>query len=240
MRALQLFLLLTIPNILCGQDAFEGTIDYKIISAGTGDFAPSGTMSIYIRGQDLLIRADMAGVPGSRVLIKSSENVAYMIDDSSKNVIKLDLNPGLENIRMGEVPEEFRKEYEDAIGEVQEKSDTIGVTFIPGGELRIIAGYECRKYNFMDADGNQESVVWLTREIRSQGLSKLGNKIGIMSGLFTSEGFPLRIENATNTEGQDQPMIIEATKIRKGSLDPGLFQLPAGYQVQDLFGIFKN
>ncbi|HLF33188.1 MAG TPA: DUF4412 domain-containing protein [Cyclobacteriaceae bacterium] len=240
MRNIVLFLFLAMPDILCGQDAFEGIIEYRIISTGTGEIAPSGTMSFYIRGQDLLIRAHMAEVPGSRILLKSSENAAYMIDDSSKNVIRLELNPGLENIRMGEVPEEFRKEYEGALREVQEKSDTSVVTFKPASETRVIVGYECRKYNILGADGNLESVAWLTREIQFHGLGKFGDKTGIMGGLFTSEGFPLRIENMNNSEGEDQPMIVEATKVRKASLDPELFQVPVGYHVQDLFGIFKD
>lgn len=103
-----------------------------------------------------------------------------------------------------------------------DEDDNLKVT--KTSETRDILGYKTTKYIVENPGDNSRQVIWATSQIK---LKSLNTKVGSQSSLFYKDidGLPLRME--VSAEGTN--VVIEATEVKRGSLDATLFRVPAGY-----------
>ena len=125
--------------------------------------------------------------------------------------------------------------------DVQDYVNDIKVT--DTGITKTIDGYACRKYTYVDGDGNQ-SETWLTREI-NLGHEQLYKAMTAMiggggggtqmpnTGELPMEGFPIHSVTVT-PKGETHEVHYRDVKIGVGEMDRGAVEIPAGIEIMDL------
>jgi hypothetical protein len=234
-----LYILFFIPSLSYSQTGFEGIIEFKIKSEGSTPEPTYGNMTFLIRGQDFVIKLDGPGYPASKMLYRNSDHAMYIIDDAGKNIIKLDFSIGQTGMPIGEVPEEYKKTYQEAMNAGRVKNEKSKISLENTGESSNILGYACMKYKVSD-ESDIQSFVWLAGAIHVDFPEGMDHYAGPLDGLLTHEGFPLRIENSSRSQGLVLKMIAEAQKVQKTSLSHDLFEVPTGYHVEDIFNYLNN
>ena len=234
-----LYFLILAPAAFC-QDEFDGTIEYHIKTESNHELSERGSMKFFIGGDNLLIRITVLNQENSNteLLFRKKDNAAYLISDSSKAAYKLNLADFKNTTPAGKVPEEYEETYTGALREAKISADSLKLRLMDTGETSRIAGFDCRKFRVEGEKNISESYVWLAPEIQVSVPTSIGDETGPLSGLFTDKGFPLRIENISLDHGIKQVMTVEAVRVDRKAVDPGFFEIPEGYQTEDLMQLF--
>ena len=153
------------------QEKFEGVIRYQINNSMenmTPGIMPAFT-EYHIKGNDISIQMiSDDGAKLARILIDGDQNTLYMIDDEARTAMKVVVSNKAEDERIGNVPEEFREEYEKALKETDNTLESEQIDLKESGESLTIAGYKCEKFIVTAETGGAyfESEVWLTDKIQ--------------------------------------------------------------------------
>jgi len=228
-----------------GQDRFEGIIRYQIKSSMgnmESGMAPAFT-EYHIKGNDIniqMIGAD--GIKMARILVDGDQSIFYMIDDEARTAMKVMVRDEAGENRIGNVPEEFKEEYEKAIKEADSALESEQIDLRETGESMTIAGYECEKFIVTAETGEAffESEVWLTEKILVQVPDVLKDKNNPLLVFMNEKGFPLRFAGKSNSNGKFYDFEMIAVKITPRSLDPGDFEIPADYHVSDMTNFLER
>jgi hypothetical protein len=228
-----------------GDDGFEGIIRFQIKSSmadmNTG-LLPAFT-EYHIKGDDIVIQ--MIGADNlkmARILIKGNQRTFYMIDDDARTAMKVKVSDGEEEDRIGNVPDEYREEYEKALKEADKNLDSEKIDLIETGETLIIQGYKCKKYIVTAEAGEAlvKSEVWLTDKIQVSVPEVLKDKKNPLLLFMNENGFPLRFTGKSNSDGQSFNFEMVAVKVSPGYLDPVNFEIPADYHISDMTSFLER
>ena len=227
------------------QEGFEGIIRYQIKnSMGNMD---SGLMPAFteyhIKGKDISIQMiDADGAKMARILLNGDQSTFYMIDDEARTAMKVMVSDDADEKRIGNVPEEFKEEYEKALKEADNALESDQVDLKETGESMTIAGYECEKYIVTAETGEAffESEVWLTEKIQVQVPDVLKDKNNPLLLFMNEKGFPLRFTGKSNSNGQSYNFEMVAVKVTPGSLNSDNFEIPADYHVSDMTSFLER
>ncbi len=89
-----------------------------------------------IKGNDIIIQMiSDDGVNMARILIDGDQSTFYMIDDEAKTAMKVIVSEEAEEERIGNVPEEFKEEYEKALKEAESALESEQIDLKETGEL---------------------------------------------------------------------------------------------------------
>jgi len=228
---------------LVAQDQFEGIITYQVkitFQADQKSNVPEFT-EYRIRGNDMIVRISGSdNQEMARILIKGKEGAFYLIDDTLKTAMKVHA-PKNDEGNIGNVPEQFREEYEKALEEAgtDDKPDQFNLEAT--GETMQIAGYECEKY-IVKADNERAfaAEVWLTDRINIAVPEALQDKNNPLLAFMNGKGFPLKLIGRANAGQQEQTVEMTVIKIERTTLNPEEFSLPDDYQVSDLTGLLEG
>lgn len=236
--------LLSYPSGLFAQDHFEGIIRYEIKTSVTADqtgMMPKFT-EYYIKGNDLILQ--MIGSDDkmmARILIQGDAGAFYMIDDVEKTALKVVVRS--EDIEgLGNVPEEFREEYEKALKEAEEENEFDKFELEKTGETASIAGYKCEKY-VVRAENDLMSVdteVWLTDKIKVSVPDALRDNNNPLMIFMDESGFPLKFKGKSGSGTQAQSMEMTAVKVDRKPLDPSDFLIPDDYHISDMSSLIER
>jgi hypothetical protein len=231
---------------LFAQDHFEGIIRYEINTSVTADqtgMMPKFT-EYHIKGNDLILQ--MIGSDDkmmARILIQGDAGAFYMIDDVEKTALKVVVRS--EDIEgLGNVPEEFREEYEKALREAQEENEFDKLNLEKTGETASIAGYKCEKY-VIRAENDEMSViteVWLTDKIKVNVPDALKDKNNPLMIFIDESGFPLKFKgmSGSGVDSQARSMEMTAVKVDRKPLDPSDFLIPDDYHISDMSSLIER
>ena len=227
------------------QEGFEGVIRYQIKNS-MGNMNP-GMMPAFteyrIKGNDIIIQMiSDDGVNMARILIDGDQSTFYMIDDEAKTAMKVTVSDEAEEERIGNVPEEFKEEYEKALKEAESALESEQIGLKETGESMNIAGYQCEKFIVTAETGEAfiESEVWLTDRIEVNVPDVLKDKNNPLLLFMNKKGFPLRFTGKSSSNGASYNFEMVAVKVTPGILDPGDFEIPAGYHVSDMTGFMER
>ena len=227
------------------QDGFEGVIRYQIKNS-MGNMNPGMMPAITeyrIKGNDIIIQMiSDDGVKMARILIDGDQSTLYMIDDEAKTAMKVIVSEEDEEERIGNVPEEFKEEYEKALKETENALESEQINLNETGEIMTIAGYQCEKFIVTAEKGEAffESEVWLTNKIRVNVPEVLKDKNNPLLLFMNEKGFPLRVTGKSSSNGNSSDFEMVAVKVTQGNLDPGDFEIPADYHVSDMTGFMER
>jgi len=126
-----------------------------------------------------------------------------------------------------------------ASGTGARRPDTVQHTITKTNETMIILGYNCTKYtvDLVERGTTIHQIFWTTTEIRGLDMKNLsGQRMGSGSGSMYYEGIsgvPLRMEMNT----PQIKMVMEVTEVKKESLSPDDFTIPADFKEVKYSGI---
>ena len=190
---------------------------------------PDQTQTVKNYMTDSASRTDM----GDHVTIMDfDKKVIYQLNPTSKTYMKSDMKdigtpPGLKDEEAQAYQEMMRK----MIGEVK---------VVPTNEKKKIAGYNCTRYEL--AMMATRSEYWLSKEVKGyEEMKAIGRK---MAGVFDTnpmlkhmniagmmsqlDGFPVQM--VTSLMGGTITSTLKKIEVKK--LDATLFQVPAGYTLE--------
>lgn len=227
------------------QDEFEGIIRYQIKnSMGSMDSGMMPAFTEYhIKGNNISIQMIGADeVKMARILIDGKQNAFYMIDDEAKTAMKVVVSDETEENRIGNVPEEFKEEYEKALKESNNALKPEEVDLQETGESMTIAGYECEKFivTAESEEGFFESEVWLTEKIQVIVPDVLKDKNNPLLLFMNEKGFPLRFTGKSNNNSQSYSFEMIAVKVTPRSMNAGDFIIPADYHISDMTSFLEK
>ncbi len=220
-------------------EVFEGIIKFQIKSSAedvNGGMMPAFT-EYHIKENDIIIQMFGAeNIKLARILIKGDQNSFYMIDDEAKTAMKIRVNNGDEENRIGNVPEEFREEYEKALRETDSNPDSEMINLIETNQTLDIQGYNCTKYIVTTEAGEAfvESEVWLTNKIYVEIPEVLKDKNNPLLLFMNEKGFPLRFKGKSKTGGQSFYFEMVAVEVTRKKLATGDFEIPEDYHISDM------
>ena len=226
-------------------NGFEGVIRFQMKSSmediKTGSLPEF--MEYHIKGDDIVIQ--MIGnndIKMARILIKGDQSTFYMIDDDAMTAMKVRVNDAEAENQIGNVPEEFREEYEKALNEAASKPESEKVDLKETGETLNIQGYECTKYIVTAEAGEAfvESEVWLTEKIRVNIPGVLKDNNNPLLLFMNEKGFPLRFTGESKSNGRDYSFEIVAVKVAPGNLNPAYFDIPEDYHISDMTSLLER
>jgi hypothetical protein len=226
-------------------EGFEGIIKFRIKSSMEDvnmGIMPAFT-EYHIKEGDIIIQMfGTDNVKLARILIKGNQNSFYMIDDEARTAVKVRINNADEESPIGNVPDEFREEYEKAIKETESNLDSEKINLIETNETLDIQGYNCTKYLVTAEAGEAfvESAVWLTDKIYVEVPEVLKDKNNPLLLFMNEKGFPLRFLGKSNTQGQSYDFEMVAEKVIAGNLDPGDFEIPENYHISDMTSFLER
>jgi len=229
---------------LAAQVGFEGIIRYQINNAQNTEQAnmlPEYT-EYHIKGNNLVIQ--MIGHDNrmmARILIQGDSGAFYMIDDTEKTAMKVVVK-GKELEGIGNVPEEFREEYEEALEKAEQESEFEQFDLVGTGEKGSIAGYVCEKYVVKVKNENSfiESEVWLTEKIIVEIPDALKDNNNPLLIFMNEKGFPLKFSGKSQSKGEVQTFEMTAVKVIKNALKPSEFTIPEDYHISDMTGFLEG
>ena len=227
------------------RDGFEGIIRFQIKSslANMNTGMMPAFMEYHIKGHDIIIQMIGAdNVKMARILVHGDEGAFYMIDDEARTAMKVKVSNSDEEGQIGNVPEEYREEYEKALKEADDNLDSEKIDLRETEETLDIQGYKCTKYIVTAETGEAfvESEVWLTDKILVNMPEVLKDKNNPLLMFMNEKGFPLRFAGKSNADGQSYDFEIIAVKVSPGTLDPRDFEIPADYHISDMTGFLER
>ena len=197
----------------------------------------------HIRGGDIVIKMigsdnlDMA-----RILIKGDQSTFYMVDDEARTAMKVRVSDDTGENQIGNVPEEYREEYEKALNEAEKNPESENIDLKETSETMNIQGYTCTKYIVSAEAGESlvKSEVWLTDKIHVNIPNVLKDKNNPLLLFMNEKGFPLRFTGKSDSNGQGYNFEIIAVKVSPGNLDPGYFEIPKDYHISDMTSFLER
>ncbi len=237
--------LYALTKVMQSGEGFEGIIKFQLKSSMEDiNTAMMPTFTEYhIKGNDIIIQMSGAdNVKLARILIKGDHNSFYLIDDEARTAMKVRVSNAEEENRIGNVPDEFREEYEKALKEKKSDLDSEKINLIETNENLDIQGYNCTKYVVTAEAGEAfvESEVWLTNKIYVEVPEVLKDKNNPLLLFMNEKGFPLRFIGKSNTNGQSYHFEMVAVKVTPGNLDPGDFEIPEDYHISDMTSFLER
>lgn len=105
------------------------------------------------------------------------------------------------------------------------------------GHTEVIAGHTCTDYHAVDTESGEQSDACIATDMGTFVMLQQGAPGGeqsIWQRLFSSKGgfFPLKV--VSYDKGGKSSDVMVATKIEAKSIDPSMFQPPAGYTKMDM------
>jgi Domain of unknown function (DUF4412) len=219
-------------------DGFEGEIDVT----GKGDKPTDAPVSVALLIKDGKLRVDIpeglaksgAGPLGANAkgygMLDSAAKKVYVVLDSSKQVIVIDLNKVGEQVK-GFTPPAPRPEH----GNATPKEAPPKVT--KTGKYDTVAGYKCENWDVTSdhREGTvcvvQEGFSWLSLPMAA--LNGVPTEHLWMADLLDGKHFPLRFVGY-GPDGVKETRRIEVTKVDKKTLPASDFTYPPTYAVIDL------
>jgi hypothetical protein len=219
---LPLMAVLVLPLAASAQQAFEGSVTYRVQALGQ-----AMTMTHHVKGDD--VRMDMETM-GQSVSVITNMNASRQI--MVMHGLRQYMDAAAMQQRMGGMGGMGTGAAAGADAEV----DVADLNITATGRKDRIAGHECEYYSFTSS-GTQVEVCaakglgWYFAD-GSGGRRGAGQPIPGMSNAqraqwerkFADGFFPLKI--STGNAGE---MTMEVTEITRKKLDASMFQLPAGY-----------
>jgi hypothetical protein len=221
-------------------DGFEGEIDVT----GKGDKPAEAPVSLAVLVKDGKIRVDIpeslakssGGPLGANAkgygIFDSAAKKAYVVLDSSRQVIVVDLNKLGEQVK-GLAPPSPPSRPEHGGAAPKETPPTVSKT----GKYDTVAGYKCENWDV--ASDHKEGTVCVAQE----GFSWLNLPMGALDGVPTAhlwmadlldgKHFPLRFIGY-GPDGAKETGRIEVTKIDKKALPATDFVYPPTYALIDV------
>jgi hypothetical protein len=226
-------------------DGFEGEIDVT----GKGDKPAEAPVSFAVLIKEGKVRIDIpeglakssGGPLGANAkgygILDSAAKKAYVVLDSSKQVIVIDLNRIGEQVKGLSPPSSPRPEH----GNAAPKEAPPKVT--KTGKFDTVAGYKCENWDV--ASDHKEGTVCVAEE----GFSWLSLPMAALNGvptehlwmadLLDGKHFPLRFIGY-GPDGVKETGRIEVTKIDKKALPATDFAYPPTYALIDIAQMFRG
>lgn len=223
-------------------DGFEGEIDVT----GKGDKPSDSPVSLALLIKDSKIRVDIpeelaksgAGALGANAkgygVFDSPAKKVYVVLDSSKQVIVIDLNKAGEQMK-GLTPPAPRPEHGNAAPKEQPPKVT------KTGKFDTVAGYKCENWDVATDHRQgtvcvaQEGFSWLSLPMTA--LNGVPTEHAWMAELLDGKHFPLRFVGY-GPDGVKETTRIEVTKVDKKALPATDFTYPPTYAVIDIGQMF--
>ncbi len=201
------------------KSAFEGSLHFTVAFNG-GDMQERARVTmlvpesyrLYIKGGQtkIVMRGGMIGLTMGEVVIDGSTSRGYVISHMNSKAYEIVADPNLK---------------ERAAPVIVEENETI-----------VIAGYECRKHKITRSNlsGAMTQYMWVTDEIELDLAASLGGALNDSMPFWTEglSGFPLQI--TTSFPGSTMIMTLTATEVKPHVVDPSIFVVPAGYEIQPI------
>jgi Domain of unknown function (DUF4412) len=227
-------------------DGFEGEIDVT----GKGDKPGEAPVSLAVLIKEGKIRVDIpeslaksgAGPLGSNAkgygILDSAAKKVYVVLDSSKQVIVIDLNKVGEQVK-GLTPPSPAPRPEHGNAAPKEAPPKVTKT----GKYDTVAGYQCENWDV--TSDHREGTVCVAQE----GFSWLSFPMAALNGvptehlwmaeLLDGKHFPLRFIGF-GPDGVKETRRIEVTKVDKKTLPATDFVYPPTYAVIDIAQMFRG
>jgi hypothetical protein len=227
-------------------DGFEGEIDVT----GKGDKPAEAPVSLAALIKDGKIRVDFpeslvksSGAPlGANAkgygILDSAAKKAYVVLDSSKQVIVIDLNKLGEQVK-GLTPPSPTPRPEHGNPTPKEAPPTVTKT----GKYDTVAGYKCENWDVASdhKEGTacvaQEGFSWLS--LPMSALNGVPTAHLWMADLLDGKHFPLRFIGY-GPDGVTETGRVEVTKIDKKTLPATDFEYPTTYALIDIGQMFRG
>jgi hypothetical protein len=197
-------------SFLGGGGPFEGEISMNVSDPGK----PMKTITYEVKGTKLRFEAPESAGPmsGGYVIFDTTGKKFTAVNDAKKTAMVMDM--GAMQGMMPGAPPGGPKPTVDKTG----KTDTV-------------AGYSCDVWKVNDPNGEHTDLCV------AKGISfpAMGRHAGWMSSL--EDTFPLRAVQYDSAGKEKSRM--EVTKVDKKSLDDKMFEVPAGYQTQNMDDMMK-
>lgn len=223
---------------VAGQDQFEGVISYLISNSRENGTEVPYKSEYYLQNHNLMVRVyTQDGDELARILVNGATNTLYMIDDAQKTALKTHFKDDSGKFK-GNIPEQYRPAYEQAIEEQEKKSLQNRPALVSTEVTEIIAGYQCVKYKIVnDIQQNQQtSFIWLTKDIHFSFPDKMITNDNPLFQYIGKSGFPLKLKV---TSGEESVEII-AIQVDRKELKYDLFEVPADYSISDISSFMMN
>lgn len=188
------------------------------MSGGEGEGDPMSAMMpksflVKIKGSDVLTKMEGGIMGNMEILFLKDKDQSYRIDRSSKTYSVLS---------------------QSSAEKIASEQD---VKVTKTGETTKVLGYTCTKYIVETTHKEQtaQQILWTTTDIKGIDLKSMSRQhAGDGSWYFDKvDGVPLKME-ITHPHGK---MVMEATELKKQSLPPSDFVIPAGFkEVQPVYG----
>jgi hypothetical protein len=227
-------------------DGFEGEIDIT----GKGDKPAEAPVSLAVLIKNGKIRADIpeslaksgGGPLGANAkgygILDSAAKKAYVVLDSSKQVIVIDLNKLGEQVK-GLTPPSPAPRPEHGNTGPKEAPPTVTKT----GKHDTVAGYKCENWDVASdhKEGTacvaQEGFSWLS--LPMSALNGVPTAHLWMADLLDGKHFPLRFISY-GPDGVKETGRVEVTKIDKKTLPDTDFVYPTTYALIDIAQMFRG
>jgi hypothetical protein len=192
-----------------GAQAFEGIISYDATSNET-----TSSFDYYVKGTRMRLEVEGPGAQGAAIIIDSESNLATMLVPGSKMYMEFDLSKDLPG---------------------RPKTTPESVVLTRTGRTEEIAGQECEE--FIASSQSMKAEVWATAGfgnfMQFNPAPKSASPSASLERKLAQQGlFPLRMI-VRDLSGVEQSR-IEATKIRRQTLENSLFSVPSGWMRMDL------
>jgi hypothetical protein len=208
-------------------DGFEGEIGWSATTKLPGKSREPLNLTLLVKDGKFRLESP-SGVPGFEQLGKayllgggkSKEFMAVL--EGQKQVVKIDLQ------KMTAQAEALAKKQKSAAAAAAKKPPALEKT----GKTDKVAGFTCELWLVTDANSSTELCVaneptaWF-----GDALPAMPSEYGWAAELMDGKHFPLRM---VASQGKEESLRLELTRIEKKPLDAAAFQPPAGYRVIDL------
>ncbi|NLT49536.1 MAG: DUF4412 domain-containing protein [Ignavibacteria bacterium] len=207
------FIALFSGNNIFGQKTFEGKIKYKLTGGGK-----TAVMDYFTKGKN--IRVEVNDVEKVVMIMKGKDILILM--PGQKMYMKF---PSDMMSKKGNNTEEKEFSPED-------------LPKFKTGKSKKINGYNCDQYIITDENNTVE--LWATKELGNFFFLEApdGGEKSIQSA-FNNMGFVPMIIISKNKAGKEE-MKMEATEIKKMSIESSMFDVPGNYKEFDMKNMFNQ
>jgi hypothetical protein len=99
-------------------------------------------------------------------------NTSFIVDGDNKSFIMMTDMGGMRVGVISEMPDENTAEGQDA-------SEDLDATFTKTGNTKMIAGYKCDEYKYVDNDTKEYGFIWATKDLKLQADKRTFSKAGM-------------------------------------------------------------
>ena len=204
---------------LFSQEPIKGSVTYEFDITGSNaamvsSVLPKKMIHYYSdSGMVTIMEGGMMDQMMDRMVVKTNDKMAYMVNDDKQTVYRIDL-----------------KSMQKATDDLKEADEAMEL--IEGETLELL-GYKCNKYQttIIQNGLTVKAVIWTTDEITIPDMER-GTE-SLSGGFIPSniKGFPLKIE--ATMEMLQANYILKVTEIDPNADVSALLEIPADYAVED-------